>query len=36
MKWEFYLPAPDVWVTCKVDRAIAWMLGGGLVRCSDG
>ena len=34
MTWQLYLPESQDWLTCTLDRALAWILGGGLVRCS--
>lgn len=36
MTCEYRLPESGVWVSCTPERAIYWLLGGGLVRCSDG
>ncbi len=32
MRWQIYLPESQAWVTCTRPRAVAWMLGGVLVR----
>ncbi len=35
MRWRIYLPENDVWVTCTLTRAIAWIEGGGIARGDD-
>ena len=36
LTWEVYLPGSRVWAMMPLQETIAWMLGGGLVRCSNG
>lgn len=34
-RWELYDEGTDRWMPCTLKMAIAWMLDGGEVRCSD-
>ena len=35
MTWQLYLPESRAWLTCTLDRAVAWILSGGQVRCDS-